>query len=235
MKKYAISDIHGCNKTFGKLLEQLKLTKADELYLLGDYIDRGPDSRGVIDRIIQMKKDGYQVFTLIGNHEQLLIESIEDPRMKKVWLNNGGKTTLKSFDANDANEVPEKYISFIEDLEFCIETDHYILVHAGLNFKVSQPLEDRNSMLWIRHWHNQIKLNWLNGRIIVHGHTPTVRSQIYEQFLKMNREGYLCIDNGAGMAALGRSGALCAVELTEPKLFFQEYVDKQPNSLFFPF
>ncbi|MCC6412552.1 MAG: metallophosphoesterase, partial [Saprospiraceae bacterium] len=61
MKKYAISDIHGCNKTFLALLENLDFSKADELYLLGDYVDRGPDSKGVFDTIFRLQSEGYKV------------------------------------------------------------------------------------------------------------------------------------------------------------------------------
>ncbi|MFT5168289.1 MAG: serine/threonine protein phosphatase 1, partial [Saprospiraceae bacterium] len=64
MKQYAISDIHGCAKTFKALLEQISFSKEDVLYLLGDYVDRGPDSKGVIDHIWQLQSEGYTVFCL---------------------------------------------------------------------------------------------------------------------------------------------------------------------------
>jgi serine/threonine protein phosphatase 1 len=78
---FIIGDIHGCNKTFRKLvLEKISIRKTDKIYCLGDYIDRGPDSKGVIDFIIQLRKDGFNIHTLRGNHEQLLLESeIDEP------------------------------------------------------------------------------------------------------------------------------------------------------------
>jgi serine/threonine protein phosphatase 1 len=73
----AISDIHGNNKTFLDLLDKIALTKDDELYLLGDYIDRGPDSKGVIDTIWKLMDDNYRVFCIKGNHEEMLFRGIE--------------------------------------------------------------------------------------------------------------------------------------------------------------
>ncbi len=79
MRKLAIGDIHGCNKTFKALLDQINLSKDDELTLLGDYIDRGPDSKGVIDTIINLQSSGYQVRALRGNHDI--------QKMYKRWTN----------------------------------------------------------------------------------------------------------------------------------------------------
>ena len=72
MNKFAISDIHGCAKNFKALLDRISLSLGDELYLLGDYIDRGPDSKGVIDHVWQLQKTGHTVHCLCGNHEQRL-------------------------------------------------------------------------------------------------------------------------------------------------------------------
>ena len=79
MSKYAISDIHGCIATFKTLLDKIKFSKEDELYLLGDYIDRGPDSKGVIDHIWYLQKSGYQVHCLRGNHENMLLQEVINP------------------------------------------------------------------------------------------------------------------------------------------------------------
>ena len=101
MKRYAISDIHGCYQTFIDLLAQLNLTKEDELYLLGDLIDRGPNSKGVIDHVMQMQEDGYKVTVLMGNHEYMFLQAIDetipycwDWRRYQLWIKNGGITTM---------------------------------------------------------------------------------------------------------------------------------------------
>ena len=75
MRKSAFSDIHGCNRTFSALLDQVAPDTGDELYFLGDYIDRGPDTKGVIDRIWGLEQEGLTVHCLLGNHEQMLMNS----------------------------------------------------------------------------------------------------------------------------------------------------------------
>jgi len=77
MKKYVISDIHGCAKTFKALVDRISFSREDELYLLGDYIDRGPDSKGVIDHIWDLLETGYTVHCLTGNHEQMFLHAID--------------------------------------------------------------------------------------------------------------------------------------------------------------
>ena len=76
---FAIGDIHGCSKTFKKLLlDKIKINKSDTIYCVGDYIDRGEDSKGVIDFILDLRAEGYTIHTLRGNHEQMLLDSIAD-------------------------------------------------------------------------------------------------------------------------------------------------------------
>src|SRR5438876_897645 len=106
-RNFVISDIHGCLKTFRYLLEDIiHYTKSDTLYLLGDYIDRGPDSKGVIDYILSLKERGYRIYPLKGNHEQLLLDAYEEaPFAEKAWLRNGGENTLKSFGVKNVKSI----------------------------------------------------------------------------------------------------------------------------------
>lgn len=225
MRKFAISDIHGCRQTFDALLKGINLKKKDELYLLGDYIDRGPDSKGVLDRIFQLKEEGFKVFCTVGNHEAMMIQSIGDGEVQRTWLAHGGLATLQSFGVKTVTAVPDRYLDFIEELDYFIESDNFLLVHAGLNFHAPDPLEDFHSMMWIRNWHRDVNKWWLGKRKIIHGHTPTPVDRIKEQKNQLKNEGYLCIDAGAGMAALGREGMLCAFEMTQRKLYFQPFID----------
>src|SRR5436190_4191878 len=95
---FAIGDIHGCALTLEKLLlHELQINRHDEIYFLGDYIDRGPRSREVIDLILALQKENYGVRTLRGNHEQLFIDSEKDFTQFENWLGNGGRRTLESF------------------------------------------------------------------------------------------------------------------------------------------
>ena len=135
-RTFAIGDIHGCRKTFEKLLiEKIQLQKEDAIYCVGDYIDRGNDSKSVIDFILQLKKEGYRVSTLRGNHEQMMIDALNDKRALKLWFDNGGKSTLKSFGIKSPDNLPEEYVSFLNETKFYLETDNFIFAHAGLNFE----------------------------------------------------------------------------------------------------
>jgi len=216
----AISDIHGCLNTFKALLQQIKFTKADHLFLIGDFVDRGPDSKGVIDHIWALQAEGYQVTCLKGNHEEMFLTGLKDSQAAKRWLIHGGSQTLDSFDTKDIQSVPQKYLQWMENLPLFIEHEQYIFVHGGLNFKVANPLEAKQSMLWIRNWYSDINYDWLKDRIIVHGHTPTSKSEIELMLDKLEYMQYLDIDAGCVFEYRGL-GNLCAVDLTNRKLYFK--------------
>lgn len=150
-----IADIHGCNLTFRKLIfGQIRLVKSDILYLLGDYIDRGPDSSGVVETILDLKEEGYNVMPIKGNHEQLFIGTLQSPIIERVaeWLDNGGYTTLKSYGVIDTRDLPYDHLLFLKCLPLYLSTETHIFVHAGLDFCLVDPLSDKGekSMLWKR-------------------------------------------------------------------------------------
>ncbi len=225
-RKLAISDIHGCAKTFIALLDHLAFSQSDTLYLLGDYIDRGPDSKSVVDYILRLKQDGYQVHCLRGNHEQLLLNAIADPAHDLAWTKNGGMDMLRSYGIDHQRDLPQSCLDFVQSLDYYFETEGFILVHAGLDFIRQDPFYDTWSMMWIRDWYHFIRYEWLAKRIIVHGHTPVFREEIESQFSKLSTQQYLDIDNGCVFAAIaGRRGLgnLCCFDLTNRALFFQPY------------
>lgn len=225
MTRWAISDIHGCAKTFKALLDKIQLVKEDELYLLGDYIDRGPDSKGVIDHIWHLQKEGYHVHCLRGNHEQLALNSKTDRDDQFIWLINGGDETLISFDTDVETGLPAPYLEFIENLPYFFEVDSYILVHAGLNFDIPNPFEATHSMLWVRGWYKNINHQWLAGRIIVHGHTPQKKYAIEHQLKKLSNQSIIDIDCGC-VFNMKDMGHLCAFNLDTRQLVFQANVDR---------
>jgi len=223
VRKFAISDIHGTRRTFLALLDKIQLTTADELYLLGDYIDRGPDSKGVIDEIWQLQAAGYQVHCLRGNHEQLLLDLIAAPT--EYWgIAYPDRQMYRSFGIKAAHDLPLVYYEWMQQLPFFFTVDEYLLVHAGLNFRAAFPLLDRSAMLWIRDWRAVIDRSWLKGRIIVHGHTPTPRNVIENYLATVDQTPVLVIDNGCVYPHIQGMGSLCALELMERQLFFQELV-----------
>lgn len=226
MRKFAISDIHGCSKTFRSLVEDtLQLSKEDQLFLLGDYIDRGPDSRGVLDYIVELQQAGYQVTSLIGNHEWMLLESQQDGGMIQTWMANGGIQTLESFGADSPRDIPQPYQDFMAQMPYYLEIDEYILVHAGLDFRSSTPLADPMSLIWIRNWHRQVNKEWLNGRVVVHGHTPVTIYQIDMALENLAEVPVIDIDAGCYMAGKLMMGHLCAFELGTRELHFQRNLD----------
>ena len=170
----------------------------DEVYLLGDYVDRGPDSKGVIDFILELKEKGYKVRTLRGNHDQMMMDSGKDMERYVNWIENGGKETLKSFDVKSYDELESKYKTFFYETQFFFETGNYILVHAGLNFKIKNPFEDTHAMMWIRDF--VVDREKLGDRIIVHGHTPIPWPVIKRQ------GGKNVIDLDGGCVYTGRYG-----------------------------
>ena len=239
MRKIAVSDIHGCSKTFHALLfDQIKLTQEDELYLLGDYVDRGPDSKGVLDMILKLKEDEYQLHCLMGNHELMMLNAWKDYEDMSVWLMNGGETTMNSFGVEDVEDVDEKYIDLLSSFSYYLEVENYILVHAGLNFgtqsnvhdpkflwKVLQPFKDRKSMLWIRDWYEDIDLDWLRGRVILHGHTPLRETDIRMMQMGWSELPVLDIDNGCFATFQPGMGQLCAFDMTYKQLYFQRNIE----------
>ncbi len=168
---FAIGDIHGCNQTFRTLLlDEIRIKKSDKIYCLGDYIDRGPDSKGVIDFILELRKSGYQIYTLRGNHEELMMMSSESAENFELWDLNGGAATLKSFHAKSYSDIDPVYLDFFEATEYFLLKDKFIFVHAGLDFSIADPFENIESMMWIRDFHIDNKK--LGDRIIIHGHSP---------------------------------------------------------------
>src|SRR5678815_3715272 len=188
---YAIGDLHGCSKTFRKLVtEGIRLEKMDELFCLGDYVDRGPDSKGVIDYIFELREQGFTVHTLRGNHDQMMMDAQKNSDSFKDWLRNGGNTTLQSFHVESYDELDSKYKRFFYETQYYIETGKYILVHAGLNFRYDNPFEDKHAMMWIRGF--SVDEKKLGGRVIVHGHTPIPWEIIQAQ----NGQQVIDIDGG---------------------------------------
>lgn len=226
MRRFAITDIHGCNATFNALLDQIDFGREDELYLLGDYIDRGPDSKGVIDSIWRLQDSGHTVHCLMGNHELMMINAFEEQQWKDTWYSNGGRATMRSFECNSLLEIPEAYLRFMLQLPFHLEVSGYLLVHAGINFREEKPLEDLFSLLWIRDWYEDINFDWLGDRTIVHGHTPVPRAVTEQQHDDLVNDRVIDLDCGCVFnRPLVGLGYLCALDMTNRELYFQRNVE----------
>ncbi|GAA4357594.1 metallophosphoesterase family protein [Hymenobacter saemangeumensis] len=193
--RYATSDIHGCLHTFRYLVEeQLRLTPADELYLLGDYVNKGPDSKGVLDYIMQLQASGYQVRCLRGNHEQEMIDAARR-RWRLAWLGRVNRqATLRSFGVHRAAAIPGLYIDWLESLPYELELPDFVLVHAGYNFALppEQMRQDYATMLNTKKY--VFDASRLGGRRMLHGHVPTNTAKVRK--LVAARAGAIVLDTG---------------------------------------
>ena len=174
---FAISDIHGCFSPFYELVTYvIKLEKSDKLILLGDYIDRGEQSREVIDFVIDLEKKGFDIIPLAGNHELMLTEAYFDHGMLPLWYLNSGMTTLFSFGINDINDIPGNYMEFFKGLAYYKAVGDFLFVHAGFDDDAEDPFSDVYQMVWeCRPFY---KSPLLQNRTIIHGHRRKTINQI---------------------------------------------------------
>jgi serine/threonine protein phosphatase 1 len=208
-RRFVIGDIHGCYKTFAVLLNQLDLQKTDTLFLLGDYIDRGPNSKGVLDRIMTMQAEGYDLRPLRGNHEQMLLDALVAPEAFTLWKGNGGYSTLQEFGVTHPSDIPNQYLEYLYSLPFMHLEDDYVFVHAGLNFSKSDPIAESShtDILWGRDF--KVNSAKLAGRILVTGHTVTPLYAIKTSL----STSHITLDNGCYDKGEMSCGALVALNL----------------------
>ncbi len=223
-RRIVVGDIHGCYKSLYNLLtETIKINKNDQIYFLGDFIDRGHSSKQVVNYVIELLIKGYNVKCLLGNHEQLLLESINNAATFSNWYKSGGKTTLDSFGIHHPIELKKKYICFFENLFNFIELDDYILVHGGLNFNCDNPLTDISSMCWIRNLDpKEIDIAKINNKKIIVGHTP-INLKVIKESLNSNR---IVVDGGCVYKNSNDNlGYLVALDIDSMQLFTQKNIE----------
>jgi serine/threonine protein phosphatase 1 len=217
--RYAISDIHGCSATFKALVSRLNLTKNDQLFLLGDYIDRGKNSKGVVDEILNLKNSGYNIFPLKGNHEDdlLLLYSIQNKRLISNYLKIVDNNSL----FNENYEIDDKYLEFLVKLPYFFELKDFLLVHAGFNFRMPNPYINTDDMLWIRNFSYDAVL--AKGKTIVHGHDPREIEEIRKKIAEKNK--IIPLDNGCFFDEDKDFGRLLCLNLDTFELITQENVE----------
>lgn len=232
-QRWIIPDIHGCVKTLQFLLENtLKVSKHDQLYFLGDYIDRGPDGKGVIDYLMHLQKEEYDVHFLKGNHEDLCVTAFQADQKKRLigkhpeqkeWEAVGAKATLDSFGVKHPREIPQLYIDWMNACLPYIELEEYILVHAGLNFKIENPFEDEYSMMWTRKF--KVDFSKSHGKKVIHGHIPVEYS--FMSLVVENNDSYdfICLDNGVYVTGKPGLGNLMAFNPDTKQLLAQSNMD----------
>lgn len=179
----AIADIHGQLDALCRLLAHLKSGgiefARDQLVFLGDYVDGGPDSRRVVDLLIDLEQEHPHWIFLLGNHEDMLLNALADPREWQNWYNQGGRATLQSYAHEPggrfthpamANLIPTNHIEWMRSRPLIFETKSFIFVHGGLDPDVADVRDNtRETLLWIREPFVFSRRNW--GKRIIFGHT----------------------------------------------------------------
>src|SRR5512136_1687610 len=136
-KIFAIGDIHGCRAHLDKMMEKLDIHSGnDTLVFIGDYVDRRPDSRGVVDALLHIRTKVKNVVCLTGNHEQMFLNYYREGRDEELFMHNGGLNTLISYGLAGAGKkhhaIPDTHMEFFTTLQTWFTTEDYIFVHAGL-------------------------------------------------------------------------------------------------------
>jgi len=225
MNAYAISDIHGCSQTFRALLDRIQLSSCDPLFLLGDFVNKGPDSRGVLDTILDLRQKGYNVQCLRGNHDDILLEMLTNKRYQQDKHIFGAQYTLQSFGVEQAADIPRHYLDFLDSLPTYLRWREYLFVHAGFSFAAGTPLNDTYAHTHLRDWYHQIDYNWLGEHYILHGHVQQPRDKIQHNLSVFQRRKVLGIDAGCVSVWEPGKGHLCAFDLLRQQCIFQGYVE----------
>ncbi len=175
-KVYVFADIHGCSHELAVLLEQVRPDEeSDTLVFLGDYINRGPNSKKVVDILIDLKRRFRHLITLIGNHEQIILHYLRGEK-KDFFLRMGGEATLKSYGLSEpwpeslAGLLPESHELFFNDLVSYWEDETHIFVHAGLQPGVHVSQQSSDWLFWARDEFVNLKHKF--PKKIIYGHTP---------------------------------------------------------------
>jgi serine/threonine protein phosphatase 1 len=187
---FVIGDVHGCYERLGILLKKVHPKEDDVLLFLGDYIDRGENSKKVVDKVISLESQ-YNTITLLGNHEKMLLDVLQKKLSIDIWLFNGGGATLLSYNIKtynvSPNLFPPEHIQFFKNLALYYETDKYIFVHAGLKPNIALKEQSIDDLVWIRDEFIYSDCDF--GKIVIFGHTP-----LAEPLFMKNKIG---IDTGA--------------------------------------
>ena len=217
-RRLVISDIHGCSQTLDALLDKLSITGEDQVFFLGDYINKGPNSLKVLDTLIGLNQKTNHYF-LLGNHDLLLLEYLQNG-------DNGHKLRLEELNSSSFFDLSEtdrsKYLSFLESLHHYFISDEFILVHAGFNFNLQNPFLGKEDMLNVRsfYYDGSKAMN----KTIVHGHYPFTKEEIEEAISAYQK--VIPLDNGCVYKGeRDGMGELLCLNLDTLELIGQERLD----------
>ncbi len=189
-RTFVFGDIHGCLTPLRKLVDRIGWAPhSDRLIFVGDFIDRGPDSRDVVDFIIELQGLSARVEGVMGNHEAMLLDYLHG-KNRDLYIMNGGGSTLAGYGAKgegNAPRIPDDHLAFFNSLPYLIEMDEFFVVHAGFRPGVAVKEQSRHDMVWIREPFIYSEADF--GKRVLFGHTP-----FHEPFEMDNKIG---LDTGA--------------------------------------
>ena len=209
-KIYAIGDVHGCNSLLIKLLAAINPQKHDTVIFLGDVLDRGEDSKGVLDTIIQYQSI-CQVILIQGNHEEMMLGAVQEKEYLKYWLKFGGIETLQSFDVvisqQGLRQIPYEYYKLLKSSLPYHETENFIFTHATPlpHLPINQQTDE--GLRW-RFIPPDGQERHISGKTIICGHSAQKSGKVYHQ------DGLICIDTDAY-----GGGALTVLEVTTMQVY----------------
>jgi serine/threonine protein phosphatase 1 len=165
----ALGDIHGCSLALDTLLDAIQPRPGDTVVALGDYINRGPDTRGVIDRLIQLGRR-CRLVPLLGNHDEMLLEA-RAGRHPTTWIGMGGIATLDSYGlGRDLSLIPDEHFEFLEACLDFHETGSHIFVHASYIPDLAMPEQPTNVLRW-ESLRDSVPGPHVSGKAVIAGHT----------------------------------------------------------------
>lgn len=188
---FVVGDVHGCSEELGALLRKLPLDQESTLVFLGDYVDRGPNAKAVIDTILNLR-ELYNVIALKGNHEWLFMNYLARPNDAAATSNfilNGGGNTLASYSQDGTTyTVPSAHLEFLNSLRLFHSTPTHFFVHAGVppDFDFADPIDEKTAhqLLWIRSVFLESKVKW--PKMVVHGHTPVAKAEFHPNRINLD-------------------------------------------------
>lgn len=180
MRTIAIGDIHGCDLALTALLREIDPKPDDLLIPLGDYVDRGPGSKTVLDTMLDLAQR-CRLVPLIGNHEVMMLVAREDPEQMSFWLQFGGMQTLASYggEPDTLDHVPAEHFRFMDNCHSFFETESHIFLHANYNPNLPLDRQSEFVILW-EHLTTHVPEPHMSGKTAVVGHTPQYEGEILD-------------------------------------------------------
>ncbi|MEO1656044.1 MAG: metallophosphoesterase family protein [Bacteroidota bacterium] len=222
-RQWVIPDIHGCVKTFKALIEKINLCQDDQLFLLGDYINRGPDNPGVLNYIFDLIDAGFQVYPLRGNHEQMALDAYKKRKQhpeEGLFVSIYGKP--KGIVDENLLLLPQ-YAKFFDSLPYYYELDNCFLVHAGFDFHSPWPFRDYDPMIWIKDFISDPRKT--KGKPVIRGHVTYPLDQI--KAMVREKASVIHLDGGCYKKTEPGKGMLCCLDVTSHLLLYQENIESK--------